>query len=155
MVNSLNNSKVMSNKVSVPIKKRPIKSSAIYLLSIIILGVVVSFALYEFLYKSYTAFLTIPIIIIGGIFLNGKSIINIIDYIFNLYEITVAVCTSVEYKTTKENDISDKYSLVYFTDFKNNKVIKIKFNYKVKFNEGNVYKITLGKLSKTYVSTRI
>lgn len=153
MVKSINNSKLISNKVGIPLKRRPIKSSIIYLLSIIILGVAFSFALYEFLYKSYIAFLVIPIIIIGGILFNTKLIINIIDYIFNLYEITVAVCTDVEYKTTKENTISDKYSVVYFKDFKNNKVVKFKFNYKVKFKQGNVYKITHGKLSKTYVST--
>lgn len=145
-------SDIRDNRVKIPIKKRPIKGSIIYLLTVIIISVIIGIAFYNYIYKSPIAFLSIPIVIIAGILVNIKAIVNIIDFIFNLYIVRTVVCTEVKYKYDKSNNISDKYSEVCFKDFRNNKVLKYKFGYRVKFTEGTAYRITHGKLSNTYVS---
>ena len=138
--------------IKLHIKKRPIKKSIGYLVLLIILAVAVGFGFYTYIYKSNVAFLAIPIIIIAGIFLNTKGIINIIDFIFNTYTVTTAVCTEIKYKYDKEENKSDKYSEVYFTDYKTNNILTYKFKYRVNLNEGSVYKITRGRFSNTYVA---
>lgn len=147
--------KSSSNKpisVKLPLKKRPIKGSLFYLAVTILIAIGVGFGFYKYLYSSYIAFFAIPIIIIAGIFINLRGIINIIDFIFNQYVITTAVCTEVKYKYDKDSNVSDKYSEIEFKDHKNNKIFKYKFHYRANFYKGNVYRITRGRLSNTYVS---
>ena len=138
--------------IKLHIKKRPVKKSVGYLLLVIILSFVVGFGFYNYIYKSNIAFLAIPIIIIAGIFINAKGIINIVDFIFNTYTITTFVCTEIKYKYDKENNKSDKYSEVYFIDYKTNNRFTYKFNYRVNFNVGSAYRITRGRFSSTYVA---
>ncbi|MGL4762539.1 MAG: hypothetical protein ACRCWG_13920 [Sarcina sp.] len=147
--------KSCSNKaisVKLPLKKRPIKGSLFYLAVIIVIAILIGVGFYQYLYKSYIAFFAIPVVIIAGIFINLRGIINIIDFIFNQYIVTTAVCTNVIYKYDKENNISDKYSEIEFKDHKNSTVFKYKFRYRASFKQGNVYRITRGRLSSTYVS---
>lgn len=137
-------------RIKVPFKKRPRKSDLFYLILIIIISIAVSFAFYKFIYESKIAFLAIPIILLAGIFINLRGIINLLDIIFNLYTITTVVCTAVEYKKDEHGNISDKYSKVYFKDFKSGKEIIYKFRYRTKFAKGSAYRIIHAKLSKTY-----
>lgn len=138
--------------VKIQFKKRPKKNSLVYLVSLIILSVGVSFIFYELIYKSEVAFLAIPIILIAGIFINIRGIINIIDFVFNLYTVTTVVCTDIDYKKDANGNISDKYSKVYFKDHRTGKNTVYTFRYKTKFSKGSAYRIIHGRLSGTYVS---
>ncbi|WP_297520622.1 hypothetical protein [uncultured Clostridium sp.] len=138
--------------VKLPFKKRPIKGSLFYLIAIILLALIVGFGFYKYLYSSYIAFLAIPVIILAGIFINLRGIINILDFILNQYIVTIAVCTNVNYKYDEKKNINEKYSEIEFKDYKNNEIFKYRFRYKANFNKGTVYKITRGRLSNTYVS---
>lgn len=139
-----------SVKVKVNFKKRPGKFSIVYIILLIFVSIGVGFAFYKYIYKSNIAFLAIPIIILAGIFVNLKGIINIIDLLFNLYEVKSVVCTDVEYKKDEKGNISDKYSKVYFTNHKTGENLIYTFRYKSRFNKGSAYRIVHGKYSKTY-----
>ena len=147
----MRNSDSKSIRVKLPFKKRPIKGSLFYLVILILIAVGVGYGFYKYLYQSEIAFLAIPVIIIAGIFLNVRAIINILDFIFNQYIVTTAVCTKVNYKYDEKNKVSDKYSNVEFKDYKNNESFKYTFRYRTNFNEGTVYKLVRGRLSNTYV----
>ncbi|MGL4453070.1 MAG: hypothetical protein ACRCTZ_18065 [Sarcina sp.] len=148
----MKSSKNKSISVKLPWKKRPIKGSLFYLVVLILIAIGIGYGFYKYLYQSYIAFLAIPVIIIAGIFINLKGIINILDFIFNQYIVTTAVCTKVNYKYDEENKISDKYSQIEFKDYKNNESFTYTFRYRASFNEGTVYRLVRGKLSNTYVS---
>ena len=146
----VNKNKIMSNSIKLPLNRRPIKTSIMYLVAIIIISFACGYGLYNFLYKSNIAFLAIPVVFIMGIAIKSTEILNIIDFVCNSYVVTSAICTGVEYKGDKESE--SNYSVVYFKDYKNNKEFKYEFNYKARFTKGTLYKITHGKFSKMYVS---